>query len=190
MKTAALILALVLMSSGDAHATAPEWKIDYKASKLGFLGTQGNQSFDGQFQKFTATVLFDMDHPENGVITADIDMTSATTGAAERDSQLPTADWFNTAKFASAHFASTAIRATSNIQAGGRCFEAVGNLTIKGITKSITLPFCLVPQGDHYLVSGKTHIMRNDFAVGQGDWDNESQVKFTVDVVVDLVARQ
>lgn len=181
----ALSLILIVCSLGFApDALAKNWTVDYSNSHLGFIGTQGSASFTGTFKKFTVTIDFDPEKPETGKITATIDMASASAGSDERDSALPQSDWFDTSKFPQAVFTSTSIRKT-----GDHAYEAVGNLTIKNITKPVTLPFTLTPDGNHMRAQGKAILIRTDFAVGQGQWSNEAFVKHAVDVTVDIAAQ-
>jgi cytochrome b561/polyisoprenoid-binding protein YceI len=187
-RTAALgLFFAMLLTASPAHAKS--WTIDYADSRLGFAGHQGDASFEGSFKSFKADIDFDPAHPESGKITATIDITSATTGNAERDSYLPQPDWFNATKFPQATFASTTIAAKGSDKAGAKCFEATGNLTIKGISKQLTLPFCLKAEGDHFRAQGKAPLLRTDYRVGEHDWANESYVKYAVEVSVDLSAK-
>jgi polyisoprenoid-binding protein YceI len=176
------LFAALLFQAGSA--TAKSWVIDYDHSHLGFTGMQNAATFDGTFKKFTATIDFDPDHPESGKIAATIDMASAATGNATRDGALPGADWFDTKKFPQAQFVSTHIDRT-----GASSYEAQGTLTIKGIAKTVVLPFTLRPEGDHWRAQGKVSLIRNEFGVGQGDWASEDTVAWAVDVTLDLAAK-
>ena len=182
-----LITACVLAFSGAANAKP--WEVDYAQSHLGFEGRQGSSVFQGGFGKFTVQIDFDLDKPAAGKITASIDTASATAGSSERDSYLPQPDWFDSKKFPQANFASTSIRDVGADKSGVECYEAAGNLTIKGISKPIALPFCLIKEGDHYRAKGKVALIRSDFHIGEHDWANEDYVKFAVDVLVDVAVK-
>lgn len=177
------IAALVVLLSGSS-AQAKIWAVDYPHSQLGFIGAQGSTPFEGSFNAFQTTIDFDPAIPENGKISARIDMASATTGNGERDAPLPQADWFDTKKFPQAIFASTAIRKT-----GDNAYAADGNLTIKGITKPITLPFTLTQDGGYWRARGRLTLLRTDFHIGEHDWANETYVKFKVDIVLNILAK-
>jgi polyisoprenoid-binding protein YceI len=188
MKLRALfILALMVLLS--APVFAKPWTVDYTNSRLGFTGTQGDTPFDGSFKKFQADIDFDPAHPENSKINAIIDAGSATAGTAERDTYLPQADWFDAQKFSQAQFTSTAIRAAGTDKNGATCFEVDGNLTIKGITKPVKLPFCLKTEGDHMRAQARVKLIRTDFNIGLGQWASEAYVKHGVDVTVDIAAK-
>jgi cytochrome b561/polyisoprenoid-binding protein YceI len=185
--TAPVLFLVALLAAGSANAK--NWAIDYADSRLGFSGHQGETNFDGSFKTFKINVDFDPDHPETGKITAIIDITSATTGNPERDSYLPQPDWFDAAKFPQATFASTTIVSKGSDKTGGKCFEASGNLTIKGVSKQLTLPFCLKAEGDHFRAQGKVPLIRTDYKIGERDWANESYVKYAVEVNLDISAK-
>lgn len=179
-----LLLSTVILLGLSQPALAKDWIIDYDNSKLGFAGLQGTNKFEGSFKRFEAKIDFDQAHPENGKISATIDVTSAKTGDAERDSAMPQKDWFNTDAFPKAEFTSSSIRAT-----GADCYEATGDLSIKGVSKKIALPFCLEKEEAHWRAKGKVTIARNDFQVGLGQWADEKMVKYAVEVTVDLSAK-
>jgi polyisoprenoid-binding protein YceI len=182
-RTTALCLTAFVLFAAPA-ASAKSWVIDYSKSHLGFTGMQGATPFDGSFKNFTATVDFDPDHPETGKITATINMSSADAGNAERNAALPGIDWFNTDKFPQAQFVSNHIDRT-----GASSYEAQGTLTIKGITKTVELPFTLHQEGDHWRVQGRAGLIRSEFNVGQGQWASPDVVAYAVDVTVDLAAK-
>lgn len=180
-RTLCLTSCLLLLA---APAYAKNWVIDAGQSHLGFIGTQGTASFEGSFKNFQVTVDLDPDHPETGKITATIDIASVTAGSAERDSYLPQADWFDTKKFPQAQFVSNTIQKT-----GDHAYLAQGNLTIKNVTRPVSLPFTLTQENDHWRAKGKVNLTRTDFHIGEGQWSNENYVKYGVDVVIDLSAK-
>jgi len=181
MKRIVTLLAFLLTVSGVAQAK--DWVIDDAQSKLSFVGEQSGQKFEGGFKKYTAQISFDPDHPETGKISVVVDITSAYAGSADRDAMLPQKGWFDYAHFPQAQFASTVIR-----QTGPGLYEVSAHLSIKGMTHDITLPFSLAKEGDHWRASGKVTLLRNDFALGQGEFAGEDYVKHAVDVNFDLIA--
>ncbi len=178
-------LVLILVVAGFCGtAQAKSWAVDYAKSHLGFIGKQGDTVFKGSFKSFKADIDFDPDHPETGKISATVDTASASTGDGERDGMLPKSDWFDTAKFPQAQFASTKIT-----KAGTDAYRVDGTLTIKGITKPVILIFRLTQEGDHWRVQGNTALVRTDFHIGEGQWSKDSTVKSGVNVRIDLAAK-
>jgi polyisoprenoid-binding protein YceI len=115
-------------------------------------------------------------------------MTSVDTGDQERDDTLRGDDLFAVTKFPQAHFSATRINKTAS------GFEAVGKLTIRGVTHDLTVPFTFRTATENGTavgyMEGRTSIKRLDYGVGQGDWKatdqlaNDVAVAFTLRLVV------
>lgn len=179
-----LSLALLPATLLPLSASAATWQVDPAASTLGFTGTQLGQPFKGRFEKFSADIDFDPTKPEQGgKVTVLIDMASARTGDAQRDGAMPETDWFAVKSFAQAKFEATSFRRT-----GDDAYEAVGTLTLRDVTKPLTLPFTLKPDGNATRAQGKVTLVRSDFGVGQGQWATGQWVALNVDVTFDLKA--
>jgi polyisoprenoid-binding protein YceI len=86
----------------------------------------------GSFEKFDVTVVT-AENPLDSTVTASIDMSSVNTGQADRDGHLKTSDFFAIDEFPTMDFVSTGIRAEGDV------FYIDGNLTLRGVTKPITL---------------------------------------------------
>ena len=182
-KIFAAALAIGLLTA--APAMAKVWTVDYTQSSIGFSGTQSGQGFTGKFKTFQTNIDFDPANPTAGKITADIDIASAFTGNGEIDGYLPQSDWFNSSKFPKAQFVSSSIKAGT----GPNCFEADGNLSIKGISKAVAVPFCLTTEGASTHAKGQVKLTRTDFNVGTGQWSSEGMVAHAVLVDLDIVAK-
>ena len=176
---AAALLAVVL--GGTAHAST--WTVDPAKSKLGFSGQQTGTPFSGRFKTWTASIDFDPAHPEAAHIAATVDTASATTDDPQKDEALPTADWFDASRFAAAAF-----DATGFTPKGGDSYTAAGKLTLRGVTKDVTLPFTLLVDGNSAHATGRAKLVRTEFGVGQGTWSTGDYVALDVDVDFDLVA--
>jgi len=168
---AMLAVATLLMA---APASAATWIVDRDASHLTFSGTQTGARFEGRFAS-----------PEKGKIVAVIDVASARTGDAQRDTAIPQAEWFDAGAFPQARFETASIRAK-----GGNSYEAVGTLTLRGISRDVVLPFTLDIQDGVAKAQGKLDLIRTDFGIGQGPWASGQWVGLDVGVSVDLVARR
>ena len=179
---AAVVLAL---SAGPSWAAAPAWRADMAASKLGFTGAMNGQSFNGAFGRWDAQIAFDPRDLATSRVVATIDMNSARTGDQTRDEALPTADWFSAKAFPKATFASRKIAA-----AGPGRYIAQGDLTIRGVTRPVTLPFALTITGDTAKMTGSVTLDRSAFGVGQGQWKGGEPVSLKVQVNVVVVARR
>jgi polyisoprenoid-binding protein YceI len=65
---------------------------------------------------------------------------------------------------------------------------ATGTLSIKGISKPVTLPFTLILSGNTAHAVGKAQVIRTDFHVGTGEWEKPDPVAHEVTVNIDLTA--
>jgi polyisoprenoid-binding protein YceI len=122
---------------------------------------------DGVFKSFDATVTSSKEDFSDAVFELTADLKQVTTNQENRDAHLQRDDMFDTAKFPTLTFKSTGITA-----AGPKKYKLNGNLTIKGVTKPVTLDLTLVGTGaagdGKKLVGFKVTgaVKRNDFGVG------------------------
>jgi polyisoprenoid-binding protein YceI len=187
MKTRPILAALAGLAalSLAAPVSAATWQVDPAASKLGFHGAMGGQGFDGTFKRWTAQIVFDPKALATSKVVVSIDTNSAATGDADRDQALPTGDWFAAQPFPKASFVSRGFR-----DLGGGRYQAIGDLTLRGVKKPVVLPFTLNISGDVARMSGQVAINRLDFGVGQGRWKAPDVVAPTVTVTATLVAHR
>jgi polyisoprenoid-binding protein YceI len=90
----------------------------------------------GRFNDFDGTVKVDGTKPENSSVAFAIKVASVDTGNAQRDGHLKSADFFDAEKYPEMTFKSSQI---TRRKGGG--FNALGTLTIHGVSKQVTLPF-------------------------------------------------
>jgi len=177
------VVALAAALCWATPAAAAEWTIDSGASRLGFTGSQGGTPFDGRFTRWRGDIVFDPANPGAGHALVTIDTASATTDDRNRDEALPQADWFNAKTFPDAVFEATTFRAK-----GGNAYEAEGSLTIRGVSRPVTLPFTLDLTGNRARAQGRLTLVRTEFGIGQGSWSDGRNVALEVAVTVDLTA--
>ena len=154
----------------------PNWVID-ESSRLEFIGTLDRKQFGGAFENFEAKILFDAANPSAGNIDVIVQTASARTGDAGRDNTMPGPEWFDVKQFPTARFRSTTIRATGENQ-----FEIDGQLTIRDMTQSLTLPFTLQETADSARAEGEIVLIRTDYGLGQGAWASGNRVALDVKV--------
>ncbi|WIM68605.1 YceI family protein [Corynebacterium breve] len=88
----------------------------------------------GHFTDWNSTVVIDQDNPENNKAEAVINAASVNTGNADRDAHVQGEDFFDVMKFPEITFTSTKFNLDENGEG-----TVDGDLTIKGITKPVTL---------------------------------------------------
>ncbi len=172
---------VLICSVLSAAAAATEWIVDNDRSRLGFIATYDGVGFDTRFERFDTRIRFDPQQLENGLFDVVVDIASVNSDSADRDAGMLDLEWFDAEKFPQARFVSTGFR-----QTGAGAFEASGRLTVKGITRSIALPFTWNDAGNGARLKGKTLLQRTDFKIGTGEWATDPIIGFEVAVVVDL----
>ena len=110
-----------------------------------------------------------------------MDMQSARTGTKDVDDVMRGKDFLDVQRFGEARFASEAVSAL-----GGDNYEARGKLTIRDVTRDVTLRFTLRIQGGQATARGRLGIKRLDYGVGRNEWAattyvaDEVTIEFTV----------
>ncbi len=154
-------------------ATAPAHAADYvqaSGSTLAFATKYDGEVFSGSFPGFATTLSFDPANLDAARLEVSIPLASARSGNADRDSTLQGADFFNVARFATAHYRAEKFRALGD----GR-YAADGTLELRGVSKPVTLTFSWTP-GAQPVLTGKATVRRLDFGVGAGDWADTSLI--------------
>ena len=186
-----LLLALTLsvaLFSAHAYAQTSTWVIDPAHSSVNFeIIHMGVSHVHGAFGNVKGTVTLNEKAIARSSVAATIDTTTVSTGVAQRDTHLKSADFFDVEKNPAMAFKSTSLT-----NSGGK-LRLIGDLTINGVTRSVALD--LDGPTPPQTMQGKTisgfsasgTIKRSDFNFGAkfpppmiGD-----EVKFTIDVEID-----
>ena len=121
----------------------------------------------GEFTRIRGTAVYDPVKPGQSSVEVTIDTASINTREPQRDEHLRSADFFDVAKFPTITFRSTRVEAL-----GAEEFKVSGDLTIRDVTKSVTLdvegptPAVKDPWGNIRVgVSATTKINRKDFGL-------------------------
>jgi polyisoprenoid-binding protein YceI len=130
---APLALAL-LFTAASARAEKETFVLDKNHTRIGFKVRHFVSKVGGHFAKFDGTIVLDRAKPEESSVDLKIDATSIDTGVPNRDKHLNSPDFFDTAKFPEITFKSTKIAAK-----GKDVYEVTGDLTMRGVTKPVTL---------------------------------------------------
>ncbi len=144
---------------------AGTWNLDQAHSEVGFVARHLMVSkVRGKFEKYTATITTAA-NPLDSRVEAEIDLSSITTGNDQRDGHLRSSDFFDVDTHPTMTFRSTGVRAD------GEDYLIDGDLTIRDITKPVTLKVELGGFGpDPYGgtragFSATTDINRSDFGI-------------------------
>ncbi len=121
-----------VIDTQGAHAS-----INFRVSHLGFSWMQG------RFDKFGGEFSYDEKNPGASKVSVEIDTTSVNSNHSERDKHLRSADFLDVGKYPTAKFVSKSVTAKE----GGKA-EIVGDLTLRGVTKPVTIAAEYIGGGD------------------------------------------
>ena len=169
-------LAAALISATALPAAAQQTLLPAQ-SDIGFIFKQMGVPVEGHFKKFDAKISFDAAKPATNKVAFTVNIGSATLGSPETDAELPKSDWFNTAKFPQATFASSSFKTL-----GAGKFEVTGKLSIKGQSRDVVVPVTMTQNGAVTTATGVFPIKRLAFKIGEGDWTDTSMVADDVQV--------
>ncbi len=164
----------------DTAFSGKQKQIDKSKSVISFIGKSNIVNHEGKFSDYSATITLDKETPadlEKASIVAEIDITTVVVDSEALHGHLQKDDFFATEKFPKAMFVSTGI-----VSKGANLYDVTGNLTIKGITKSITLSAEIT---DDYL-SAQYDLPRADFGIGNDSY-GQKLLEPTVPVTIKLV---
>ena len=152
---------------GPAVGDSGAYNFDKAHTFIGFkAGHNTLIEVPGFFRDFTGTVNFDAKDISKSSVEFTAKATSVDTGVVGRDNHLRTADFFEVAKYPDFTFKST------KVAKKGKGWLVTGDLTMKGVTKSITFPFNIAGflpanerNGGRMGITAETVINRRDFGV-------------------------
>jgi polyisoprenoid-binding protein YceI len=175
VKPAAPTAAPAPAAPAPAAATAalPHY-VQAAGSSLGFTFEQAGAQSNGSFKQFATTFDYDEKNLAASKLNVKVQIASLDTQDKDRDGTLNGADLFDSQKFPAATYAA------SSLAKGANGIEAVGKLTIRGVTKDLRVPLTIKPAGTGLDLSGSVTIKRLDFGVGQGEWKSTETVGDTV----------
>jgi polyisoprenoid-binding protein YceI len=126
-------LALVLVLS--VGASAQTWNLDKMHSQLNW-GVMHNSIniVEGGFKTISATITSSKDDFSDAVVELTADINSINSGVEARDNHLKSPAFFDAATYPTLTFKSTSFK-----KVGDKNYEVTGDLTMHGVTKSITL---------------------------------------------------
>ena len=162
------LIALVLVIAAPLAASADTWQIDPVHTTVGFtVRHMMISNVRGQFTKVAGTITAKDSDPASVKVEATIETSSIDTRSADRDADLKSANFLDVAKYPTMTFKSKKIE-----PAGTGKWKMVGDLTLHGVTKEVTLEVegPTAPIKDPYGntragASATTKINRKDFGL-------------------------
>ena len=129
-----LFAAAVIIGFSPAASANEAYKFDPSGSTIGFRCISFSAPLTANSRRFSGKIDVDREHPENSSVTAQIDVRSIDTHIKKRDDHLRSPEFFNVEKFPQITFKSRSVKRT-----GPQSGDILGDLTMHGVTRPITL---------------------------------------------------
>jgi len=138
-----LLAAFAVLAAGPAETAATRYKIDKGHSAMNWKVKHLGVSYTyGRFNDFNGTFAIDDANLKASKVEIDISAESIDSNDEGRDKHLRSKDYFNVEKFPSITFESTKIT-----KSGEADYRVVGNFTLLGVTKEVTLRMTKIGEG-------------------------------------------
>lgn len=179
MRIALVSLFVVLAGCKDAAKPAPKavsvqattqadiepiegalaYPFTHAESRLSWVGSKVTGKHEGSFGVFGGIVELVGGDPTKSRVRAEIDMASLATTPEKLVAHLKTEDFFAVDKFPRANFVST------SIQKAGEGYSVTGNLTMRGVSRSLTFPASIKIGEGEVTVNADFAINRKEFGI-------------------------
>lgn len=187
--TRALFFFLALFTTRVVCA-ATAYEIDVAHSRVGFsIRHMMISDVEGKFGNFTGEIQWDTADSSKSSIQGSIKTDSIDTDNEKRDGNLKGAEFFDAAKFPEITFK------TKKIEKRGDQFVATGDLTMKGVTKEVQIPFSITAPikdpfgaGMRIGLKGSMVINRKDYGISWNKVMDSGGVMLGDEVTVQLSA--
>ena len=192
MKKTVYIFVIVLsaiLTANFSFTEAQKWEIDKAHSNIYFDVRHTYATVRGQFDDFSGTLEFDPNNMAVSTVRFEVKTKSINTGIPNRDNHLRSEEFFAVNKFPSMTFESTGVKHKE-----GNQYILMGNLTIKGKTKEVAVPFTYFGMRENPLKKGKMvagfetrfSIDRLEYMVGPGKYAEMGVIGRNVDILISL----
>ncbi|TDX01253.1 polyisoprenoid-binding protein YceI [Dinghuibacter silviterrae] len=157
----------MLASAAGDWAIAPGYSVKWS--------TTGDAA--GIFKGLAGTIHFDEANLNTASFNVSIDVASLNTGNGLMNTHAKSAEWLDATKYPKISFVS------AKVVKAGAGYQAIGNLTMHGATKPLTLPFTFQHTGSGGLFHATFTVNRTQFGVGKpGDVDDNISIELSVPV--------
>ena len=169
---AALLLATPLLAQGalpgaadPSRVTSGSYKVEPQHTQVLFtVNHLGFTEYTGEFRKPTGTLVLDRANPANDKLDVSFEIGKVSTTVSALDEHLQKPEFFDAAKFPTGRFVSTKVVPT------GDGATITGDLTLKGVTKSVTLHARFIGAGTNPLAKKLTGGFRATTTIQRSQW--------------------
>ncbi|SRX76177.1 YceI family protein [Aequorivita antarctica] len=194
MKTLLFAFFVAFLFSFTAQAQdSGTWMLDKDHTSVNFSINHFFSEVKGNFTDFDGSFQLDPQNPASGKISFTVKVKSINTENAKRDSHLQSPDFFDAKTYPEITFVSTKLEPTSKNE-----FLAHGNLTMRGVTKKVSLPFKITGEMEHPMMKDtmilglllNTSLNRTHYNVGTGSWSTTMVVGDEVQINIPMELNQ
>jgi len=150
------MLVLVMALNAGAQTFQPT----NDKSTVKFVIKNFHVNTGGEFKGLKGSITWDDEALEKCVFDISIDAATVNTGIDSRDNHLRKEEYFDVQQYPVIVFKS------GKVTRSGKSFTVYGRLSIKGITKDISIPFTATTKPGGYLFEGSFELNRKDYKVG------------------------
>jgi polyisoprenoid-binding protein YceI len=161
----------LMLAAVSLAVVAADTNIDAAKSTLVATFKQEGVPVDAPFHKFSGYIAYDAKNVAAATAKLDVDTASLDIGDEMYNAEVRKPAWFDTARFPTATFRSTAIKPV----AAGK-LEATGTLTIKGKAVTLAIPITVTANA----FDGALVISRKAFGIGDPAWNDVLEDKVSV----------
>lgn len=161
-----------LAATGSYHVDTGHTQVLFTVNHMGF------SQYSGQFTQPTGTLRLDRRNPAASQVTITFPIDKVSTTVPALDAHLKRADFFEAEKFPTGSFTST------RIVVRGTAATITGNLTLKGVTRPVTLAATFVGAGPGPMGAHKTNVgFHATTTIKRSDWG----ISYAIPLVSDRV---
>jgi polyisoprenoid-binding protein YceI len=171
-----IAFSLLLIDKSIAQAK----KIKPESSTIFFVIKNAGISMDGSFGGLKGKIIFNPEKPAETLLDVSIESKTVVTGNNTRDNHLRKEEYFNVKKYPEINFRSKKTEKTTD------GYITTGDLTIKGKTKEIKIPFTYSEVQKTGTFRGSFTINRLDYEVGNSSWILSNDVTINLNIEVEL----
>lgn len=170
-----VLFAFILMEAGACFAQQSQMVSSSTNFSVKFILGTCKGSFEGP----TGKILFNEKNPESSSFDLSIDVNSFNTNNNTRDKDMKSDKYFHVSKYPKIRFKS------SKVEKKGDKYQTTGTLTMKDISKTVTLPFEANTNADGTIsLSSTFEVNRLDYNIGAKDWKLKDIVTVTLKAII------
>lgn len=167
MKKTLYPLLIALFIGFSAFIVLTNWKVK-EPYEVKFSGGK----IHGEFKGLKANIQFDKNHPEDSKISASIEVSTIATGFFLKNMHVK--DALDADNYPTIRFSST------KVSKSGSDYDASGNLTMKGVTRAVTIHFTFEDKGSEGVFKGTFKLAPKDFNITHNGTPDELAIFLVV----------